>query len=148
MIFDKIENASRYYGISERITMGLNAIPSYLGREPGKYEIDGDNVFILVQHYNSFPSSERKWEAHHRYIDIQYIEEGCELIGFDDETNLVSDTPYTPEGEAELFTGEGLMIPFKAGDFAVFFTFEPHKPCVAIDEPTPVKKIIVKVKAE
>jgi len=81
MIYDNIENASRYTGLSKLIATGLSTIPSYLGCDPGRYEIDGDDLFLLVQHYDSVPAENKKWETHRRYIDIQYIESGCESIG-------------------------------------------------------------------
>jgi len=148
MIYDNIENASRYTGLSKLLATGLNTIPNYLGRDPGRYEIDGDDLFLLVQHYDSVPAENKKWETHRRYIDIQYIESGCELIGFGEMSAMTVDTPYSSEGDGELYTGDGIMLPMQSGSIAIFYPGEPHMPGVAVNAPESVKKIIVKVKAE
>jgi len=148
MIYDNIENASRYTSLGELLAKGLKTIPNYLGREPGRYEIDGDDIFLLVQHYDSVPAEHKKWETHRRYIDIQFIESGCELIGFGEMSAMTVDTPYNSEGDGELYTGNGVMLPMPSGSIAVFYPGEPHMPGVAVDAPEPVKKIIVKVKAD
>ena len=148
MIYDNIENASRYAGFSNLLAKGLDAIPEHLGRAPGCYEIDGDNLFLLVQHYDSVPSEDKKWETHRRYIDIQYIESGSEFIGFGEMSAMTVDTPYCSEGDGELYTGDGIMLPMQSGSIAVFYPGEPHMPGVAVNTPEPVKKIIAKVKAD
>ena len=147
MIYDNIEKASRYSDLGELLAKGFSAIQDYVGREPGHYEIDGDNLFLLVLHYDSVPVDNKKWEALHRYIDIQYIESGSEFIGFGELSAMTVDTPYKSEGDSELYTGEGVMLPMRSGSFAVFFPEEPHMPGVAMNAPEPVKKIVVKVKA-
>jgi len=147
MVYDNIKNAQRYAGLGERIAAGLNAIQSHIGCEPGKYEIDGDNVFLLVQHYNTAPVAEKKWETHQKYIDIQYIEDGNEWMGYTDITNLSVDVPYDENNDAELYTGEGAMLPLQTGDFVILYAGEPHMPGATLNKPAPVRKIIAKIKA-
>ncbi|WP_369461599.1 YhcH/YjgK/YiaL family protein [Thermoclostridium stercorarium] len=49
-------------------------------KEDGRYEIDGNDVYALVQSYTTLPSDQCKWESHDKYIDIQYIVRGKEII--------------------------------------------------------------------
>jgi len=147
MVFDNIGNKSRYAGLGARVAKGLAAIVSHHGMPPGRYPVDGDDVYLLVQHYETVPASKRKWEAHQKYIDIQYIEHGDELMGFADAKQLTVDTVYDPAVEAELYTGGGNMLKMADGDFVVFYPGEPHMPGVAAAGPSGVRKIIVKIKA-
>jgi YhcH/YjgK/YiaL family protein len=66
MIVDNIKNAGLYYGMGPRIEQALKYLQQndFAGMEPGKYEIDGNNVYALVQKYDSKPFSEGKWEGH------------------------------------------------------------------------------------
>ena len=84
MITDHIKNAASYKNISDRIKKALD----YLENEDlkslttGKYELDGDNLFVLIQEYEGKQVENGKCEAHKNYIDIQYIIEGCERMGY------------------------------------------------------------------
>jgi len=146
MIYDSITNARRYTALGGRVALGLGAIPGHLGKEPGKYEIDGDNVYLLVQKYISKPYAESKWESHRDYIDIHYVENGEERIGFPGIGDLTATTSYEADGDYTLYAGEGNMLVCGRGHFALIFAEEQHMPCVAAGEPSVVDKIVVKVK--
>ena len=47
----------------------------------GTYELDGRRLYALVQDYQTKPAGDGKWEAHRRYIDLQYVVYGCEQFG-------------------------------------------------------------------
>ena len=146
MVYDTIANAERYAGFSEKIAAGLKVIPEYTDREPGRYEINGDEMFILVQSYTSKPVSESKWEAHRKYIDIQYIADGCEYIGYADKNDMTVTVAYDEKKDAELYSGDGVLLPCAPGNFIIFFASEPHMPCVMKKNPSQVKKLVVKIK--
>ena len=85
MIIDKIENAHIYTSISEwnkqiirvyQRQLILRTLPA------GKYPIDGDNIFALVSEYKTKSEAEGKLEAHRKYIDVQYVISGEELMGY------------------------------------------------------------------
>ena len=48
----------------------------------GEYEIDGRNVFVIVNTYLTEPKTDKKPEAHNQYIDVQYLGAGEEIIYF------------------------------------------------------------------
>jgi YhcH/YjgK/YiaL family protein len=66
MIIDKIENSHLYKGLSKRIEKAFE----YIGEtdlkniQPGKYEIDGENIFALISEYKTKSEAEEKIEAH------------------------------------------------------------------------------------
>lgn len=85
--------------------------------EVGRYEIDADNLFALVQKYDSIPKEQGKWECHRKYIDIQFIAEGTEQIGFRNIDKMKIITEYNPEKDVSFLSGEGDYVTVIVGDF-------------------------------
>ena len=85
MIVDRIENAELYTALSPRIAMALRALrdTDLATREVGRYELDGDRVFALIHRYETKPVEKGIWEAHRKYIDVQYVARGDEQKGVD-----------------------------------------------------------------
>ena len=117
MVIDKIHNIHLYYGLSEGVMAGLKYLKDndFEKLEPGKYPIDGDNVFALVQNYNSQLSEDGKWEAHRRFIDIQYIAKGAEMIGYANLESLNVTKEYDSKIDALFLEGNGNMLLCKGG---------------------------------
>ena len=84
MIIDALANMDFYKNLNESLYKGLRFLrETDLAALPvGRYEIDGDAVFALVQEYETHPPEECRWEAHYTYTDIQYIVEGSEKMGW------------------------------------------------------------------
>lgn len=147
MIFDTLENAARYANISPMLAKGFAAVEEIAARPPGRYELEGDELFGMVQEYRSKELADSVWETHHKYIDIHCIASGAELTGYcSDAKKLEVTSPYEDERDAELAKGDGDFVTCTPGTFVVFFPHEPHMPCVAIDAPADVRKIVIKIK--
>ena len=148
MIYDIQSNAKLYYPCHKGFQMGFAFIKRAIEEnlEPGKYEIDGKNVYASVQEYTTKPDSE-KFEGHRNYIDIQYIISGREYMECSVLANCKTMTQYNPEKDVEFFTCNGLKtkMEFEKDTFAIFFPEDIHKPGVMLDEQMPVKKVVVKV---
>lgn len=151
MISDTITNRNVYAALSPRIKTALDylATTDFSAIEPGRYEIDGDNLFALVQTYESIPKEQGKWECHRNYIDVQYIAEGVEQIGFNNIGNMSVKTEYNPEKDIEILSGEGDYVTLGRGSYGIFFPQDAHQPKVALnDKPGKVKKVVIKVKMD
>ncbi|MCK6604325.1 MAG: YhcH/YjgK/YiaL family protein [Ignavibacteriaceae bacterium] len=150
MITDKLENAELYYSVNPHLSKGFRFLKindiSHL--EAGKYEIDGDNVFAFVQEYNTKPAEQGVWEAHHKYIDIQYVHSGEEYLAYTHIENLRIIKEYDPEKEFYNLEGEGDKVHLKSGYFSVLFPQDGHIPQLNFKESVPVKKVVVKVAVE
>lgn len=148
MIVDKIENANLYAALSQRLARGLQLIQdaSLLEKEPGKYEVDGENLFYIIESYNTKDKAEVLFEAHKEYIDIQAVLDGGETIGWAPADTLEILEPYKPDvfkcKDPDHFTE--LRLP--KGNFAIFFPNDAHKPGCDYREKGPVLKVVVKVK--
>lgn len=146
MIIDRLKNASLYFGVHKRLELAFKYLQNtdFSEVEPGRYEIEGTDIYALVQKYESKPKEKGRWEAHRRYMDIQYIWEGEELFGYafiDDLININYDENkdfVTLEGKGDFFT-------LSAGSFVIVAPQDAHMPGLAISESRPVKKVVVKV---
>ena len=97
MIYDKLDNLETYAAISERLTKGLQLLRErdLSALEPGRYEGDGDDLYFMVQSYQTKEQNDTP-EAHEKYIDIQYMLSGEELIGvgaLSEMTEMVTANP-------------------------------------------------------
>lgn len=148
MILDKIENADLYAAISENLEKGFEFLKNtdLQNAEVGKYEIDGKEVFAMVSEYESKAHADCRPEAHHAYADIQYIISGREAIGYAPLNGQTPPTEFNSEKDIVFYAGETVQLNLEAGMFAVFFPQDVHRPCMQINGPEKVKKIVVKVK--
>lgn len=148
MIFDKLENAGLYSAISENLKKGFEFLKNtdLSAIEAGRYEIDDKNVFALVSEYDTKKPEDCKLEAHQIYADIQYIVSGKEAIGFAPLNGQSIISEYNPDKDIVFFSGETTSVNFEAGMFGVFFPQDTHRPCMQINGPEKVKKVVVKVR--
>lgn len=147
MIIDNLKNAKLYYSLGERMEKAFKYLQEndFSKLEPGKYEIDGTDIFALVQHYESRLVEAVKWEAHRKYIDIQYLVDGIESMGYAYIEDMKVTQEYNEEKDCLFTNGKGSFLTLKSGMFAVFAPDDVHSPCIAVNEPQPIKKIVVKV---
>jgi YhcH/YjgK/YiaL family protein len=148
MIVDSLKHAEKYLAISPRLSAALKFLQTadVATLPTGKHVIDGDDVYALVMDYQSKPISEGFLEAHRKYIDVQYVASGVERIGYVD---LAKTVPGEYDEAKDFLKAEGTasMVVIDAGTFAVFFPHDAHMPCIAVDQPTAVRKVVVKVRA-
>jgi len=144
MIIDRIENAGLYRGLGHQLEMALKA--ARIPREPGRYDLNGDTLFALVQQYQTKPLADGKWEAHRKYIDVQYVEKGIERIGWAPVGTLDVTEPYDEGRDIAFYNGSGDFVTVRAGTFVILFPNDAHMPGITVDTPSPVKKVVVKVR--
>lgn len=150
MIVDQIKNAELYACISERINKALNYIKrtDFLKMEPGKYEIDDDNIFAIVNNYETKDPAECNFETHKKYIDVQYVAKGVELMGYAPLDNQEVIAPYSEENDITFYKGEKSFTKVDEGMFAIFYPNDVHTPGAKKDNPQSVRKVVVKVKVD
>lgn len=148
MIVDLIKNADLYKSISERVEKGLEylATTDLKAMEVGKYPLDGDNLFVVIQEYTPKKLEVAKMESHKAYIDIQYIIEGKEQMGYQPVEGSTTMIDYNPEKDVMFFENEGEFTTYTEGMFGIFFTQDGHMPGVEVEGCDKVKKAIVKIK--
>ena len=116
--------------------------------EPGRYEIDGTAIFALVQEYRPAPKEEKKPEAHRKYLDIQYVFQGSEIIcyGLENRMNEVLEDLLAEkdllffksvQNEMDLILIEGMYV--------ILFPQDIHRPGCRYGDGGQVKKVVVKI---
>lgn len=151
MIADILKNRHLYECISPGIKTSLEYIAKtdFSKMEPGRYELDGANLFVLVQAYDSIPRELGKWECHQKYIDIQYIAEGIEQIGVNNTGKMKVTIEYNPEKDIAFLEGEGDYITLSKGSYGIFFPEDAHQPKIAPNNDLgKVRKVVVKIKVD
>ena len=152
MIFDSAKNLDFYrnLGVEGRYAKAIDFLKNtdLESLAPGKYEIDGKNVFANVQEYTTIPWEEAKYETHRDYSDIQYMISGTETMTYAPIDELNVSVPYNEEKDVVFYDNEnpGLKVVAKAGEYMIFNPCDGHKPKAAAGEPAPIKKVIVKIK--
>lgn len=139
-----------YSKVHPRFEVAFEALKKFAfgNYEVGKYEVDGKNVFVMVQEYETKPAAEKKFEIHKDYIDIQYIISGEELMGYESLDKLTPMNEYKPDVQHFFMNEEYDKITVRAGELVIFFPNEPHAPGAAVnDNPSAVRKIVVKILA-
>jgi YhcH/YjgK/YiaL family protein len=113
----------------------------------GKYEIVGTNCFALVQSYATVAATDKRWESHKLYLDIQFMVSGSEICGYIPTTELKVADDQTPKADIVFYhEATGTDIKLKPGEFGIFYPQDGHKPGIILSTPQPVKKIVIKVK--
>ena len=111
----------------------------------GRHEI-GQGCYANVQEYETKTSS--NYELHRRYIDVQ-------LLGFGEELIYVApkDEVQEPMGEFDESADIGFYASARSmrkclvspASYLLLYPTDAHMPCMAVDEPQPVRKIVVKI---
>ena len=148
MIFDKLKNANLYYKLGQKFETAFEYIKNNNLKdfENGKYEINGENIFVSIQDYTTKSKDESKFEAHKKYADIQIILKGKEQLGFGSIENFSEIGCFDTERDIVFLNGEGDFVKASVGDFLIFMPQDAHMPCITIDKPEYVKKAVVKIK--
>lgn len=150
MIKNSLKYTINYYDISAHMKAGFEFLKNnnLQELENGRYDILGEDAYVNIQDYRTKPEAEGKWEAHKRYIDIQYIIEGTEKIGVGAIQDFTTVEPYNMETDVEFLKTEKpyRFIPLKEDDYLILYPFDVHMPQISIEKPTHVKKAVVKVR--
>ena len=150
MIFDTLYQASTYTALSPHFGNAFAFLRQVTDETPvGRHDIAGDDVFALVQRNNTTLVAERQYESHRKYVDVQYIQRGREVMYWAPLRLLKNITmPFDLEQDAALYglIDEGVPMPVSAGQFVVFFPEDGHIPSCAWGESAEVMKVVVKVR--
>jgi YhcH/YjgK/YiaL family protein len=148
MIFDKIENCKLYENISPLINKAFDYIKTtdFSKIEIGKHSIEGDDLFAIVQEYETKNDFDAKLEAHQKYIDVQYIISGEEMIGVEPLLEQKQFREYDSENDYALYDDNCSFIKIAEKQFMILFPQDLHKPGIKINTVAPVRKVVVKVK--
>ena len=150
MIIAKIKDFEKYIKTDGNFAVVAENIAKYSDKnlEKGRYDIN-ENVFAVVNSYQSAEAKENFFENHHKYIDIQCVISGSEEIHTAPTEKLVTEKEYDQEADYELFKtpDEYSTLVLAEGEFAIFYPGEAHLPGVMKKSGAQtIHKVIFKVK--
>ena len=113
---------------------------------PGRYPIEGDQVFAIVTQNPTKDLDSTLWESHRDYIDVHYVAAGEEIIGVSPSGNLTITRAYDAAKDVVNYSGNGEMYPAKPGTFFIFFPSDAHRPAISPGGHAADKKIVIKIR--
>lgn len=113
----------------------------------GKYELEGERLFAIVQKYSTKDKKDGRIESHKKYLDMQYIVEGQEMIYCYWADKLHVNENQTPSADFIFYDmgDEQVSIKLNCGMFALLYPEDAHLPCCQIEKEKAVKKIVFKI---
>lgn len=149
MILDTLDHAARYEALHPHFAKAFAFLRGVDGTQAlGRHDIAGDECFALVQTYDTKPEAEALFEAHRKYIDVQFLHSGCETILWAPLAAMREETmAYHEAKDAALWKliPEATPLRFAAGHFAILYPEDAHAPCIQWQKQEPVFKVVVKV---
>lgn len=149
MILDKLDRAGIYCELTENFATAFAYLDSkaYEGLPAGKYDVSGEDVFALINEYETKADELHVFEAHKKYIDLHYILDGEEVIKYAPLGSQPVSREYDKESDYALYQqgAEYIDLKLKAGMFAIFFPWDLHMPGIG-DSGSRVRKVVLKIR--
>lgn len=146
LVLDTLANAARYAGMHPGFARAFEFLVTtdLPALAPGRHEIDGDRIYVSIDHKDGRGENGARLEVHRRYIDIQYTIDGNELIGW-----MPIARASSPDGDFDATKDIGFFadrpstwVSVPPGSFTIFFPHDAHAPLAGQGL---LKKAIVKI---
>lgn len=144
MVVDYIENINNYSFMNKNFEKGIKFAQSLFDKPAGKYECD--DIFAFVQVGETKNNDEVKFESHIKYMDVQFLVEGSEILGWQNINKLTVVDKYDEDSDIIFYSGEGEDIKISGNMFYIVHEKDAHKPCTHINNQTDYKKVVLKLK--
>jgi len=134
MIGDTLEHLPRYRGLDPRLDRGLEALRRLAADPPaadGRHELEGEDLFASLSTYPTQAPAVKSFEAHRKYLDIQAVLRGRELLYWTPLAGLAPRSGYSVAEDIATYADPpdgGVALPLWAGVFVVLFPQDAHKP--------------------
>lgn len=153
MIFDKMDNISDYFEELPLLRKVEEFVADFNHKKlsDGTYEIDGKRVFAMVQSYRTKQQTqEMMFEAHKKYIDLQYIVNGIEKIRWAnlDKVDLIEER-YSSGWDIAFYEGNAMFdFTLTKGTFLLLYPEDAHLPGLSAQKDINVRKIVFKMQVD
>lgn len=132
----------------EKIQRGLQFLrdTDFTGQAGGRHEVN-DEMFYFINEYQTKNAGECFWEAHRVNLDLHYILEGTERIGYAAVEQLDVRDDYSAEKDAIFFTGAvESTVTAGPGALVVCYPQDGHMTGIEAGKPETVRKVVLKIK--
>jgi biofilm protein TabA len=146
MIFDVLANADRYAGLHPLFPRAFAFLREndLLAWAPGRYAIEGEALFAIVEEADGRSRADAKLECHRKYIDIQLVLQGNDEMGWKPLHDCREPVDgYSDKRDIAFFhDAPASWIAVPAGAFCVFFPEDAHVPLVGAGS---ICKVVLKI---
>ncbi|MBQ5657435.1 MAG: YhcH/YjgK/YiaL family protein [Bacteroidaceae bacterium] len=148
MIYDKLANINRYYGLNPNLDCAIDYISGNFDEMPDHVDLNGNDVYGNIFTYSTVPEQESFFEAHALYADIQIMRDGSERVAVSDISVLNEDEAHPDRDFWALSGTEEVTIVLAPGSFLIVMPGDAHKLKMQIGESAVVTKSVFKVKVK
>lgn len=147
MVLDRLARAAQYAQLHPQFARAFEYLHTtdLAALTPGRHEIDGDEIYLSVDHVDGRGREGARLEAHRQHIDIQLTLAGVEQIGWRPLAACEQpDGVFDPGRDIGFYRDRPetwLVVP--PGTFAIFFPEDAHAPLAGTGA---VRKAIVKIR--
>lgn len=145
MIVCPWKDIARYEAVLPGLAEAVAAVNAITDWTPRTIPLSGGNK-ILVQHSTTKDAAKEQVETHRNYLDIQYLVQGEEIVGWAPTWSLTPAAEYNPDKDKQMFTGHVDFIHIAQGNCYVAYPEDGHMPGVHLDAPTTYTKLVIKLK--
>lgn len=145
---DKAEFLNQYTKYPERWKLVFKFISENdLAKLPVGKKVLSDEVSINVQEYTSKDPGEQKMEGHLKFVDLQYVISGKEIIGIVPRSLAKETVAYDEKKDNAGFQADDIAYHVATPErFFLFFPSDIHFPGIQFGEKAPIRKIVFKIK--
>lgn len=147
MILDTLDKLEKYGYISPLMDKVVDFFrkTDLASLEPGRIDLQGDDLFVNVNRQGAQMRDEAPVEAHREYIDIQVPISSDEEMGFLSAPFMPAPSKaYNADRDVAFYPGLcDTYLNVRKGMFVVFFPGEGHAPAITRDG---ILKLIVKIR--
>ncbi len=145
MIVCPFSDLGRYAPIIPGLAEAVEVCSSLTDFTPRTIPLSGGNR-ILVQQSTTKDAATQLIETHRNYLDIQYIVEGEETMGWAPTSTLTPAEPYNETKDKQMYSGHVDFMHIGQGYCYVVWPEDAHMPGVHLDTPASYKKLVLKLK--
>ena len=151
MILSKLNGLDDFSAYPPRVRRALEWLRSVdaMALPRGRTELEPDGaMFVNAMDMTTRPYAGSHPEVHRRYIDLFYWPEGGERVGWAPYLGTEPVHATNPEGDLWLLEDSvnEQILTGRAGDFALFFPWDAHRPGLYLDgAPATSRKLVIKI---
>ena len=143
MIICPWKDIKKYAAVLPGIEEAFDAVNALTDYEAKTYPLSNDNRFFVAVGTTKAPDVA---EAHRKYMDIQYIVKGKEVMGWADLAACQIQGEFNEEKDIGKYTGDFEYSTINEGVCYVAFPEDAHMPGRHLDVPNDFVKVVVKLK--
>lgn len=143
MIVCPISDLGRYAPIIPGVEEAMALLAGLKSYETATYPLKNGRVMVMSG--TTLPAQGGEMEAHRKYLDIQCILEGQEVVGWAPLAKSTPTLPFSEEKDIGFYTGPWEFMTITAGNCYVVFPEDAHMPTRHLDTPNAYTKAVVKL---